>query len=136
MEKINKIEDLYLNSLLKISDQDEETTQKLLENEGIDGVSIVNKTLKNIENYKFALMEKIAANQEQQLMGIIMGKIDTLMQKVPERITALINSFVQPHAPAFRFKSASYSEDISEVFGLIDPLLLLDQLTAIEQELK
>jgi len=136
MEKINKIEDLYLNSLLKISDRDEESTQKLLENEGIDTVSIVNKTLKNIGNYEFALMEKIAANQEQQLMGVIMEKINSLMHKAPERITALINSFVQPHAPAFRFKSASYGDDISEVFGLIDPLQLLDQLTAIEQELK
>jgi hypothetical protein len=122
--------------LLKISDQNEESAQKLLENEGIDTVSIVNKTMKNIGNYEFSLMEKAAANQEQQLMGIIMEKINSLMQKAPERITALINSFVQPHAPAFRFKSASYSEDISEVFGFIDPIRLLDQLKAIEQELK
>jgi len=135
MNRVKKIADLYLNSLLKISDQDEESAQKLLENEGINAVSLVNKTLKNINTYEFALMEKAAANHQQALLEKVIEKISILMQKAPERVTAIIDSIIQPRVPVFRFKNTSYSSDISEVFDMIDPVQLFEKLIALEREL-
>ena len=135
MDKAKKIVNLYLNSLLKISDQDEDVSQNLLANEGIDTTNLVNKTLKNIHNYEFALMEKIAADRQQALLETVIEKISMLMLKAPERVTAIINSIIQPRIPVFRFKNASYSSDISEVFDMIDPVQLLEKLNALELEL-
>lgn len=135
MNRAEKIEELYLNSLLKISEQDETVAQVLLESEGIDNDLMVGKTMKNIKNYEYALTEKIAAQKQEQLMETLIFKISMLMEKVPQRITTLLNAFVQPHIPAFRFKSASYTSDLTDVFGSIDPLKLLEELESIEQEI-
>ncbi|MGY4540026.1 hypothetical protein ACVW0P_004468 [Mucilaginibacter sp. UYNi724] len=135
MDRVKKIADLYLDSLLKISEQDEETTQQLLENEGINTTALVTKTLKNIRNYEFALMEQAATEQQQELLDTIMEKIDALMLRVPEQIKAIINSFIQPRMPVFSFKPKSYKSDISAVFNMIDAVQLLEKLKAIERDL-
>lgn len=135
MDKTNKLAELYLNSLLKISDQDEESAQMFLENEGIDTDSLVSKSLKNISKYEYALMEKAAGNRQQDLLEKVIEKITLLMQKAPERVTAIIDSIIQPRVPVFRFRNTSYCSDISDIFDMVDPEQILEKLNALENEL-
>ena len=135
MNGVNKIDNLYLKSLLDISDKDEETTSELLKSEGIDPEHLVNDTLRKINSYEFELTKKVALQKQTELLEKITNKIADLVQRVPERVTEAINSLIHPRVPAYRFKPANYTSDISEIFELIDPVLLLEKLEAIEQEL-
>lgn len=135
MNKAKKIEEVYYNSLLKISSQNEDVTQALLEKNGVNTINLVSKTLKNISNYEFALMQTAVGERQHQLLETLMDKIASLLIKAPERAMEIINSFVQPRIPSFRFKSNSYTSDISEIFDMIDPITLIEKLEAIEKEI-
>ena len=135
MDKGKKITAIYLNSLLSISDKDEEITSQLLKNEGVDPEHLANDTLRKINNYEFALTKKVSAIKKEELLEKIMTKVASLLEKAPERVAAIMNGIIYPQVPAFRFKPASYTVDVADIFDTIDPYLLLEKLEALEQEI-
>jgi hypothetical protein len=134
MDRVKKIHDLYLNSILDISENDEESASQLLQNEGINPDRLVNDTLRKINGYEFELMKKVAAREQESLFNVVTEKIARLMDKAPERIIALVNSFVQQRVPAFNFKGIAHDSDIAAIFDQIDVVALLERLDALEKE--
>ncbi|NVM64184.1 hypothetical protein FHW88_002512 [Mucilaginibacter sp. SG538B] len=135
MDRVKKIHDLYLKSILDIGENDEESASQLLQNEGINPDRLVNDTLRKINGYEFELMKKAASREQENLFNAVTEKIAWLMQKAPERIITLVNSFVQQRVPAFNFKGTTADSDIAAIFDQIDVVALLERLDAIEREL-
>ena len=134
-EQHNKVvREIYFDTLLALSQNDEEIASELLNLNGMDPDRLVSRTLKNIARYKATLNMQPDAAGRDELLALIQERIVQLMQTAPEKVKALLEGFFGQRKVVYAFKRAKTPADrvALEAISGQDLLQLLDDLNQLD----
>jgi hypothetical protein len=131
-----KIQDIFYNALLTLSDADDGVTKELLEQNGINHEDTVNSSLKSIKKYEFILKAKVAKERHDNLYERAMEKLKKLMIEAPERTNQLLSNLLQQRAPSFQFRNLDKWDagQMNDVLNELDIIELIEKLDNNEEK--